>query len=318
MNFLCLRQIFAVLLSMTLLTACESLQAQERSLPKEKFSYGDSYGQLNDQGQLRTYYLYTPKSYNPNRPMPLLLVFHGHGGSGHSIADVTRFNELAEQKGFIAVYPDGIDHEWSLRHPGPFAKENDVAFVNALIEHLKQTRTIDSHRIYATGFSKGGILTQALACELSDKIAAFASVAGSLPVRLKPNCQPHSPISMLMINGTNDLAVNYQGDKDTSQRGALVSVPETVNFWRSQDKCTSAPEVKELPGSNPRDRIQVKTARFSGCSGGSEVMLASVVSGGHFWPGGATQDPSTIQFNAKLKFNASNTIWDFFGRHTLP
>ncbi len=285
-------------------------------MAREKISYGGHYGQLRDQGRLRTYYFYTPKSYHPNRPMPLVLVFHGHGGSGRSIANTSRFNELADQFGFIVVYPDGIDHEWSFRS---YSQTNvdDVSFVAVLINHLKQITTIDSGRVYATGFSKGGILTQALACELPNKIAAFASVAGSLPVRLKPICQPRTPVSVLMINGTNDRSVHYDGD-DTSERGALASIPETVSFWRSHDRCPSSAQVRQIAHTNASDGLKVKISRYSACSGGSEVLLAAVVGGGHLWPGGASGDESVNKFNSKLGFNASKTIWNFFQRHRLP
>lgn len=316
MNSQFFKRAIVSLLSMTLITACAASEAQERSTPREKVNYGDNYGELRDQGQLRTYYLYTPKSYNPDRPMPLVLVFHGSSGTGHSIADVTRFNELAEQKGFIAVYPDGIDHNWRLREGSP-GKVNDISFVNTLLAHLKQVRNIDSHRVYATGFSKGAILAQGLACELPNQIAAFASVAGALPVQLKPKCQPKNPISMLMINGTNDLSVRYEGDVK-GQRGALMSIPETVDFWRSHNQCTSRTQTQQLPDPNPSDRFKVNISDYSNCSDGSEVTLAAITDGGHFWPGGASQDPSVKQFNANLRFNASQTIWDFFQRHTLP
>ncbi len=311
------RQILFFLLSIVLVAACSSSQAQQRSRGKELISPSDDSGKLSDQGQLRTYYLYTPKSYNPNRPMPLVLVFHGSNGTGHSIADVTRFNDLAEKKGFIVVYPDGINHNWRIRRGGFSPKVDDVSFVSALIEHLKQVRNIDSHRIYATGFSKGAILTQDLACELSNQIAAFASVAGALPVPLESSCQPQTPVSMLMINGTNDQSVHYEGDP-RDQRGALVSIPETLDFWRKFDSCTSPGQVQQLPDPNPRDRFKVNISRYSGCRAGSEVTLMAVVDGGHMWPGGASQDESVKRFNANLGFNASETIWDFFQRHTLP
>jgi polyhydroxybutyrate depolymerase len=311
------RQILFFLLSIVLVAACSSSHAQQRSRGGELISPSDGSGKLSDQGQLRTYYLYTPKSYNPNRPMPLVLVFHGSNGTGHSIADVTRFNDLAEKKGFIVVYPDGINHNWRIRRGGFYPKVDDVSFVAALIDHLKQVRNIDSRKIYATGFSKGGILTQNLACDLPNQIAAFASVAGSLPVPLESSCQPQTPVSMLMINGTNDQSVYYEGDP-RDQRGALVSIPETIDFWRSQDKCTSPAQAQQLPDPKPRDRFKVNISRYSGCRAGSEVTLMAVVDGGHMWPGGASQDESVKRFNANLGFNASETIWDFFQRHTLP
>lgn len=310
----------AFLFSMSLATAVRSFQAEQGSTPEAQITYGDNYGTLNDQGQLRTYYLYTPKSYNPDRPMPLVLVLHGHGGSGHSIAEVTRFNDLADKNGFIAVYPDAIDldsdktqHNWHLRKNSTKKVEvDDVSFISALIDHLQQIRKIDNRRIYVAGFSKGAILTQDLACELPDKIAAFASVAGSIPTWLKPKCQPQVPTSMLMINGTNDQEVHYQGDpKD-------LSIPETAKFWQTKNQCAALPEVQSVANSNSGKRFKVNISRSSSCRDGSEVILAAIVNGGHLWPGGASQDAAVNQFNAQLGFNASQTIWDFFQRHSLP
>ncbi|MFB8789018.1 MAG: PHB depolymerase family esterase [Potamolinea sp.] len=307
--------ILVFLVSISLTTAFRSIQAQERDKTKEAISKTDDSGKLNHQGKLRTYELYTPSSYNANRPMPLVMVFHGHDGTGASIAEVTRFNELAEKKGFIVVYPDGINHNWNLigNYSG---KEDDVSFVTALLDQMKQIRNIDSRKIYAAGFSKGAIFTQNLACELPDKFAAFASVAGALPVRLQPKCQPNTPVSMLMINGTNDSAVLYEGD-EINKKGALVSVPETVDFWLAHNKCTSPTEVKQLPTAKPNNRFKVQLSRYSDCSNGSEVILDAILEGGHSWPGGASKDASLNQFNANLGFNASETIWNFFERHAL-
>ncbi len=309
--------ILVCLLSTTLVTDCQVIQAQERTISSRKIAYGGNDQQISDQGRSRTYYLYTPKSYNSRRPMPLVLVLHGHGGSGHSIARVSRFNTLAEQEGFIVAYPDGINQEWSLRS-NPQTNVDDVSFVSALLDRIQQTRNIDSEKIYVTGFSKGAILAQALACKLPNKIAAFASVAGALPVRLKPNCQPRTAVSMLMINGTNDRSVQYQGDRDSQERGALISVPATINFWRSHDHCSGAAPVRLLPGANPRAPYKVKISRSSGCKDASEVLLATVVGGGHSWPGGTSDDASLNKFNNKLGFNASKMIWNFFERHSLP
>ena len=321
--------VFALLFLSGLVVSCQALQAEEKvtqqgtvalndnqSKQQETIPLGASSGELVDQGHTRTYYIYTPKSYKSERSMPMVLVFHGDNGTGHSIADVTQFNKLAEQKGFIAVYPDGINKRWTLRG-NPSGRVNDVAFTDALITHIKQIRNIDSSKVYASGFSRGAILTQALACQLPDKIAAFASVAGSLPARLKPKCQPNNPVSMLMINGTNDTAVHYEGDEKTA-RGALISIPEAITHWRVQDKCTSPAQIKQIPGPNPNDHYYVKTTYYANCRGGSEVLLTDVIQGGHSWPGGASQDPNQIKFNNAIGYNASNTIWDFFSRHSNP
>lgn len=307
LNFRLFQHLLVCLLSVTLAATSSTNYAEGRNTNGIKIAYGSREGELRDQGRVRSYYIYTPKSYNSRRSMPLVMVLHGHGGSGRSIAHVSRFNDLAEQKGFIAVYPDGINQEWNLRGG---SRGDDVSFVSHLIEHLQQTRNINSRRIYVTGFSKGAILAQALACRLPDKVAAFGSVAGSLPVRLKSNCQPSTPVSMLMINGTNDQSVPYHGE------GGLVSVPGTVSFWREHDRCPSSPQVRQIEGS-PHDDVKVKISQYSGCRGGSEVYLASVVNGGHFWPGGVSTDGTTRQINSSLGFSASRATWNFFQRHSL-
>jgi polyhydroxybutyrate depolymerase len=329
LNHQILQQILLFLLSSILVTACHPIQAEEIGKSGEKasnkVSNSDDSGKLSDQGRLRTYYLYTPKSYNPSRPMPLVIVFHGSAGSGHSMASMTRFNDLAEKKGFVAVYPDGINHNWHVRQGSSASGIDDVSFVKALIAHLQQVRNIDSQRIYATGFSKGGILTQTLACNLSDQIAAFASVAGALPVPVKSSCQPENPISMMMINGTGDRSVHYEGDPP-DKRGALVSIPNTVEHWRQHDSCPATAKVRQFPPTNSPDssgdsfvsKFKVKVSHYSGCRNSSEVMLAAVVNGGHFWPGGASQDPQLNQVNRYLSFNSSDQIWDFFQHHKLP
>jgi polyhydroxybutyrate depolymerase len=313
-SFRLLKQAFICLSLISVVTACDSIQAQEINLQPGQVTYGDANGNLTDQGLFRTYNIYTPKSYSPDSPMPLVLVFHGDDGSGRSISNVTQFNKLAEEKGFIVVYPDGIDHKWSLRKTSP-NKVDDIAFVDNLIDHLQQVRNIDSSRIYATGFSKGGILTQALSCQLSDKIAAFASVAGSLPLRLKDTCKPSLPVSMLMINGTNDQSVHYQGD-DKSQKGALISIPETVDFWRDNNQCTdnNIELVVNKPNSNPN----LKAYSYSNCTAGSEVQQLAVVNGGHIWYGGSSNDENVNKFNKKLGLDSTQTIWDFFEHHSLP
>lgn len=304
---------------MTSLTTCNSIQAQEPGATREQVFNSDSSGGLLYQGRSQTYYLHTSKSYQPDRPMPLVLVFHSSRGSGRSIANVTRFNELADQKGFIVVYPDGIDHRWNqVRHYSSTQVDvNNVSFIEAVIDHLKQIRNIDSHRIYATGFSSGAILTQTLACNLSDRIAAFASVAGTLPANIASNCKPKNPVSVLMINGTGDESVPYPGGKVDDVR-EVVSVPKTAEIWRQHNGCAlNAKKVEPVAETASNHGTKVEISHYSDCHSGSEVMLMSVKGMGHLWPNGASENVKKEQSNIN-RINASQTIWDFFQRHALP
>lgn len=302
-------------LSTTLAITSNFLQVEAKSIPREKILRGENYGTLTNQEKLRTYYMYTPKSYNHKHAMSLVLVFHGDNGSGNSIAKISRFNNLAEAFGFIAVYPNGLDHQWSFTGHVR-RKVDDISFIAALIGHIEQIRNINRRKIYATGFSQGGILTQALACKLPNKIAAFASVAGSLTTQFMHSCHPTVSISMMMINGTKDLSVHYHGDPIT-QKEALVSIPKTINFWKRHDQCTSSSQFQQLAQTKSRNHLEVKAFRYSGCRNASEVLQFTVVNGGHFWPGGASTDTKLNQVNIQLGFNASKAIWSFFQHHIL-
>lgn len=121
------------------------------------------------------------------------------------------------------------------------ASVNDVSFVSALIDHIQQTRNIDSRKIYATGFSRGAILAQTLACQIPDKIAAFASVAYRFQFNSQSSCQPPTPVSMLMINGTKDLEVHYQGITKSTRRAGfypgdseLLAIARRMHFTCSR------------------------------------------------------------------------------------
>lgn len=119
-----------------------------------------------------------------------------------------------------------------------------------------------------------------------------------------------------MINGTNDFSVHYHGDRIT-QKEALVSIPETANFCRRHDQCTSSSQFQQLTRTKSRNHLAVRAFRYSGCRNGSEVLQFAVVNGGHFWPGGASTAPKLNQVNIQLSFNASRAIWSFFQRYSL-
>ncbi|MBW4582778.1 MAG: hypothetical protein KME42_24695 [Tildeniella nuda ZEHNDER 1965/U140] len=298
----------AMLALTTGLTACQLAQ-RDRDAPSQLDSaasaaqplkLGETSGELVFEGQQRTYRVYTPKTYRPDRPLPLVLAFHGYGSQGKDLATGSGLNEVAEQKGFVAVYPDGIDRRWN-----PLNKMltgvDDVGFVPALIAHMKRNRAIDPARVYAAGVSNGGFLVQRLACETSSPIAAFASVVATLPSQLKGSCNPQAPVPMLMINGTDDQKVPWQGG-DLGY-GSILSVPGTIDFWQRYNNCPSSVPVKRAVG----DRVEI--ARYPNCQGGSEVELVTLKGIGHVWPRGGSGSSSLL--------NGSEEIWSFFQRHRL-
>lgn len=318
LNASVLRGILAILLLISTITGCSSSKAQERDARTRQVFSSDRTGELEHARRSRTYYLHTPKSYQPDHPMPLVLVFHGSNGSGRSISKATGFDALADEKGFIVVYPDAINHQWSIKNGMLSLGVDDISFTAALIDDIKQIRNVDNRRIYATGFSSGGIFSQVVACELSDRIAAIASVAGSMPEALESSCQPKKPVSILMLNGTGDRDVPYAGGKIGDTSLGVISVAKNIELWRSHNNCPSQANLKQLPDNNPRDNLKIEISSYSGCRDGSEVMLVTVKNGGHAWPGSIPANAAQPMAVANSSIDASEAIWEFFQRHTLP
>ncbi len=162
----------------------------------------------------RSWIVYAPPAYNPSRPTPVVILLHGRPSNGPSMAAISRMNEVAARHGFIVVYPDGLSHEWNayfdiVRQPA-LAPQDDIAFLKTLTEDLGVDFNIDRRRLYVGGFSNGGFMTLRMACSASQYFAAFASVSAELYTQLTSRCQG-DPAPILLMNGTADPSVNYNG-----------------------------------------------------------------------------------------------------------
>src|SRR4051794_10686067 len=201
---------------------------------------------LTVDGRERTYALHLPPAVTTGTVLPLVLVFHGGGGEGKQMPALTGMNGIADREGFVAAYPDGIDRNWN---DGRFSQAittqrfnlDDVGFVSALIDELATTLPIDRSRVFATGISNGGMFSQRLGCELADKVAAIAPVAGSLSELLVPGCAPARPMPVLMIHGDADPLVPWNGGPvaGSGNRGRVLSVADTVSRWVALDGCVT-------------------------------------------------------------------------------
>ena len=240
----------------------------------------------------RTFVTHLPNNRPPTQPVPLVLVFHGYGSQGKDLAKSSGLNQIADRENFIVVYPDGLDRHWNV------SGNEDVAFTNSLIQQFQQRYKIDSRRIYATGVSNGGFLVQRLACESSNQITAFASVVATVPNGLQSRCQSNRPTSMLMINGTDDRKVPWTGG--SLSYGQILSVPDSIGFWRQRNQCPSAAQVRSF-------NSQVQIDQYTNCKNGSEVELVTLKGAGHVFPRGGGGATSLI--------DASQEIWSFFDRH---
>ncbi|MGH7807074.1 MAG: alpha/beta hydrolase family esterase, partial [Thermodesulfobacteriota bacterium] len=235
----------------------------------------NNYGSMEFGGIERTYGIHIPASYDGTKPYPLLFVFHGLGGDGKEMERRTKFNDVSDSKGFMVVYPDGYASSWSDGSgvaPAGRAGIDDVGFVSALIVNLAKELRIDLNRVYATGFSNGGLFAQRLACELPDKIAAVASVGGTMAQKLSPKCGPTRAVSVLHVHGTEDSIVPWEGGE---VRGVgisgwrVLSVPAMVKKWVDINDCSTSTK-KEYGQDNGKT---VRAEFFGGCRNNTEVVL---------------------------------------------
>lgn len=262
---------------------------------------------LNSGGRSRAYRLHVPVGYQPARPYPLVLNFHGHGSTAARQEAYTGFSRLADRHGFIVTYPQGLvgpDGRTGWASGGPNKPQaNDVLFVSDLITALQARLCIDPARIYATGFSNGGGLTSVLACRLAGRVAAFAPVAGSyfMPAG---GCHPVRPVPILELHGTGDGTVPYNGNAATH----LIGAASWAAGWAARDGCTGGPAQRAAHGG-------VTGLEWTGCRGGATVIHYRLAGGTHVWPGapsGRGLPPSDATCDA------SSLIWDFFAAHPLP
>ncbi len=265
-----------------------------------------AYGSLVSGGIERTYLAHLPSGYRPTRRYPLVLSFHGHGNTAPHEERISGFSTLADRLKFIAVYPQGIvgpDIQTGWASGGPNKpRVNDVLFVSDLLTTLQHAFCIDPVRIYATGFSNGGGLTSVLACRLSGRIAAVASVSGSY---FTPDggCLPDRPVPFLEMHGTGDGTVPYAGNPNTR----LIGAAQWMQSWAVRDGC-----ARETTATLPDG---VTEFAWSHCDAGVEVVHYRIDGGVHVWPGHHLRTAQIALGDTSL--NASALIWAFLAAQTL-
>ena len=288
---------------------------------------GNYEGTLNCGGFLRSYTVHVPPHYRKGKAMPLVLLFHGAGGNGRQILHATGWDKKADAAGFLVVAPDAerlaplapesddnptawqetLEHTGTVAplSPDPTGQDsvNDIGFVQALLDDLPHRYSVDTKRIYATGFSSGGVLTWRLALLLSTRLTACAPVSG-LSGRVM--VRPQRIMPLLFVIGLADDVFPFRGgfvDVD-GQKVRRSPVLGTVAAWAA------------VQGFSPRYRVRQQhtqpvkgdgvTILDYGSGKGSQMTAVYLVAGvSHEYP------------NTK-QFNATNIIWSFFQQQTLP
>jgi polyhydroxybutyrate depolymerase len=275
---------------------------------------------LEVDGITRSYHLHVPSAVGPT-PAPLVLVFHGGGGTGPGTERLTRFTALADREGFLVAFPEGVEKNWNdgREFTGSRAHRDhvdDVAFVTALIDAIGRAHAVDPRRVYATGISNGGIFSHYLAAHLSARIAAIAPVVGGIADPPEAWLRPEQPVSVLMLQGTRDPLVPYHGGAVAFGRGKIIDTEEAARRWAALNG--GREPVREPLPADGKDRCGGLRTIYPGGRDGSEVTLVRLDGGGHTWPGGAQYLPQLLIGRVCRDFDATVLIWDFFKAHPKP
>ena len=277
-------------------------------------------GTIESSGRKREYLQYVPRSYNRARPTPLVISLHGAGLWPAAQARISQWNRVADEQGFVAVYPSGTGvtppglrflpklPAWRMKPEAALTAE--IRFISELIDTLEATYNIDSTRIYVDGYSNGGGMAFVLSCALSQRIAAVGAVAAAqeLPWNW---CTDRRPVPMIAVHGTADRFVSYQGGPsgDPFNPVQFPAVLDWVANWAHRNRCGSKP-VESVVADD------VTRLEYTDCADAAGVLLYTVKGGGHSWPGGKPLPKWMIGVTSR-SIDASSQMWAFFREHRL-
>lgn len=260
-------------------------------------------------GIYRTYRLYVPAIYNGTTARPLIINMHGYTSNAQQQQLYSNFMPIADTANFLMVYPQGTTYNgqpfWNAGISSLLV--DDKTFISRLIDSLDLQYNIDLNSVYATGMSNGGYMSHTLACELSNRIAAIASVTGSIfNTQYGTNCHPGRPVPVMQIHGTSDPTVPYNGSSTS------MPIDSVVKYWVTKNGCNPVASFSNVPNTNTADGCTAEHYRYTGGLSGSSVEFYKIINGLHTWPGFPFGGTGT-----NMDINASKEIWRFFRKYKL-
>lgn len=262
----------------------------------------------------REFFIHVPESMR-GTPAPVVFVLHGGAASsGLAMHRKTDFTQLGTRKGYVTVYPSGVNG-WNIGSHDMYSVRrrtsdaDDVRFFRQMFDRLIEERIADPGRIYVVGGSNGGVMTMNLVCHLADRIAGAGVLVATLPRAAETNWpKPSRPVPIVIMLGTQDPMKPWSGNRDQ------MSAEETVALWRKINVCHGQPHARELPDRDPHDGCRVDTQQWMGKA---QVLFYRMDGHGHGWPmrrgrgkdgtGGSTRDIS-----------APEELWNFFDGRNQP
>ncbi len=290
--------------SPTIVPPTETLVPTMTATAAPTLQAGEKQYNVTVNGVERTYLLHIPPGVDASQPLPIVIAFPGYDIEVHfEISDMqymTGYNDIADKNGFLLVYPSGVSGTWNTGTCCGAAvdqKVDEASFIKQMLAEINKVAPVDPKRVYAVGYSLGGMMSYRVACDMADTFAAVAPVAAGLT--LTP-CEPSQAVSILQIHGKKDNLVPYEGGLGGFMGGKTTfpAVEDTIAMWAKLDGCSGAPKVE------PQGTIGTHTT-YSGCKDGSAVELYVIDGLGNNWP-------------SQYVLPASQIIWDFFKAHPKP
>ena len=271
-----------------------NLKAQLCAILLIGFCYGQLF-ELTHDNDSRIYWVDYPD--NPTESVPLVISMHGRNQSLLSHITYSQMSSFANPQNIAVAYPQGINSTGALAwNTGVWwdnSEYDDVGYLNAIIDSVISNFAIDTNRIYACGMSNGGFMAYELACELSDRIVAFGSVAGNFMMNAGQECTSAREIPIMHIHGTSDLIVNYNAPTIDSSMTAI----EAMDWWSIENDLVEQ-SLEEL-----NDSVNVFTN--SSLTSNTKFVHYQVQGGGHQW------------FNYNWGFHASEELLSFFMQYSM-
>ena len=253
------------------------------------------------------------------KPRPLILALHGNMGTGAQFLKYAGWDKLAAAQQIVVAAPDGTNRAWNDgRSPAEFMGRkpasgiDDVAFLTELVEHLITRGIADRRSVFVTGISNGGMMTYRLLCDRTALFAAGAAVIANMPDSSARKCRPSRPVPMLIMNGTADRLIPYEG-----KPGSFLSTAQTAAFWRALNGCAADPQRQWLPPRSSGNGTKVERISYK-CPPANQVVVYRVENGGHQMPSHSTAFVLEAMLGPRNRdIEGAEEIWAFFSQFVI-
>jgi|GEM_PF-3007403 len=273
-------------------------------------------GQFAFGGSSRTYALVPPKDFDPEKSYPLVVVFHGAGGSGIEMLTGTGLKELASEQGYLIAFPNGVEQGW-----GYLDKEelnsgdvytDDWNFFAALVDDAENYAHVDQNRVYVIGFSNGGSLGYRIMCEYAERLAGVVVIASTLSSFSFNECVNTDPVPLMMILGTADRIFPFGGSAEIKSDGRLIlqfSFQQQMSFLAQHQRCSLAGGTTRTV-STMESPIRVVRDFYDQCTGGEPILLYALIDYEHGYGGLAS-----ITLEDGARGTLENAMFEFFAAY---